>query len=480
MAKEKFKKVYAAKQENAYLSVHLALWLTVLLPLCLLLIDGARRNGAALEATYVTEVSMQSILAEYHRELLEQYNIFAIDCSYGTDSAVKRNTEAHLYQYLEKNLERSGRDLFSVSCSGAELTGVSILSDESGAVFRSCAVEAVKDDVGLELLDELMDWVDTVENENLEDNSARNEKENLDREIEEYEGDSGDGEVAKIDNPTDGLEAMRGWNILTTLLLEDKEFSEKIVNTDALIGARSKAGQVSTGNLVLSDDADSLVDKFFFQEYCIRYMGNYTDPKQEGALEYQLEYLVAGQESDTGNLEAVAWRLSALREAANLIYIYSDSTKCLEAEVLATTVCLLAFAPEMIPTVKNSILMSWAYAESLYDVKALLEGGKIPLLKTSDTWHLSLTNALSGMFSEEQETQGLDYEDYLRVIMMLMDLDTLTVRAMDMVEADIRLTEGNENFRMDGCYSTVQAKLNFESGHGYAFEAVRKRSYLEQ
>ena len=133
--------------ENAYLTVYLTLFLTVLLTLFLVLLKGARGSGAALEAACATDIGVQNILAEYHQELLHQYNLFAIDSSYGTSECTKKNVEVRLRQYIEGNLELSGRDFLALRVSGAEVTGVSVLTDETGAVFRRRAIEAVQDDV---------------------------------------------------------------------------------------------------------------------------------------------------------------------------------------------------------------------------------------------------------------------------------------------------------------------------------------------
>ena len=80
-----FDRYVCMKSQNAYLTVYLTLCLAVILSLFLALIDGARRNGARLEAEIVTDIGLQSIMAEYHRELMKQYNLFAIDTSYGTE-----------------------------------------------------------------------------------------------------------------------------------------------------------------------------------------------------------------------------------------------------------------------------------------------------------------------------------------------------------------------------------------------------------
>lgn len=462
------------KRENAYLTVYLTLYLTVILSLCLLLIEGIRRNGAALEASCAADVGMQSIMAEYHRELLEQYNIFAIDSSYGTGACGKGNTEARLYRYLEKNLQAGKWDFFALCADGVELTGVSILTDGNGAVFRECAVDAIRDDVGLELLEQLQEWVQTIQINGLEEADTEQEKAWLDREIEEYEG----GETEeKVENPTGQLNEMRREGILK-LVTEEEALSGKTLDTSELIGSRMAQGRVSRGNLSDTEGKDTLLERFLFQEYLLRYLGCYGNEKEEGALAYQMEYLIAGKESDMDNLRSVANRLCLLREAANAAYLFSDAEKSGEAEAVAATICTLLLVPELTPVLHASILLGWAYAESLHDVKMLLAGEKVPLLKDAGSWHLGLSAALAGEIAgEEKGESGLGYEDYLRVFMTLSDLDTLTGRAMDLVEADIRRTAGNAAFRLDGCYAKVQAGIHITSGYGYAFELVRTKNY---
>ena len=145
------------KTQNGYLTVYLSLCIGVILSLCLTLIEGARRNGTALEASCAAEAGMQSIFAEYHRQLLDQYNLFAVDSSYGSSRRGTLMSEAHLAYYLEKNVDLSQvflssllyRDFFGLQVDGVEMTKVSFLTDGEGAVFRRRASEAVQDDIGL-------------------------------------------------------------------------------------------------------------------------------------------------------------------------------------------------------------------------------------------------------------------------------------------------------------------------------------------
>ena len=210
-------------------------------------------------------------------------------------------------------------------------------------------------------------------------------------------------------------------------------------------------------------------------------MGSYVDPLEDTALDYQIEYLIAGKEADSDNLRSIANRLCALREVANTIYLYSDAEKCAEAELVAAGLAALCLLPELTEVFKHTLLLGWAYAESVHDVKILLAEGRVPLLKDDASWYYDLEMALSlGDRGEEgkNDLSGLSYEDYLRILMCFTDLDTLTTRAMNMVEADIRLPKGNEHFRLDACYERLEFCINVTSAYGYRHEVRRRKAYV--
>lgn len=477
-------------KNNAYLTVCITLCMALILSLFLVLLDGARRNGARMEAECITDIGLQSILAEYHRELMKQYNLFAIDCSYGTSLCSRTNTEAHLRKYLKKNLDYqdvflSGylyRDFLALELEQAELTKVSILSDANGGVFRKCAVEAIKADVGLDLLEEVKNWMQTIEVNGLEEGEEEAEKQRLDAEIAKYDGmeveiEEDEWETLEVKNPTDTLEGQKRLGILRLVIEEEEKVSSNVVFLDNLIMNRMSQGQINQGNMV-SESQPDIVERFLFQEYLLHYMGHYGTEYEEDALRYQIEYLIAGKEGDVDNLKSIVNRLSVIREAANAVYLWSNNVKRAEIAAIAGAVCTLITLPQLTALLEAAILLAWAYAESIYDIKSLLAGGRIPIMKDDSTWHYSLSAALSGDFEGvTKEGKGLSYADYLRVFMMMTNVDTLTARAMNMVEADIRNTPGNAGFRLDGCYDTVEANIRMGSAHGYHYEITRKADY---
>jgi hypothetical protein len=114
-----------------------------------------------------------------------------------------------------------------------------------------------------------------------------------------------------------------------------------------------------------------------------------------------------------------------------------------------------AFVPELIEPVANGILFAWAYDESKDDLKKLLEGGKVPLVKRS-------------LYSNEG---GLEYYQYLGLMLFLQNEDKKLARVMDIMEMDIRLTPGNRNFRIDWCVESFRATVDFRDKYeSYAIE----------
>lgn len=161
---------------GGYMTVYLALTVTVIMALCLALIEGCRYRGISLETECVMDIGMDSILAEYHRELQKQYNLFAIDCSYGTESASIKLTESHLLEYMNRNFSLEDvflekllyRDFFAVQAEEAQAVKAAFLTDGEGEVFRRVAVDAIEDTVGIGLLQQLADWLQVIESRGLE------------------------------------------------------------------------------------------------------------------------------------------------------------------------------------------------------------------------------------------------------------------------------------------------------------------------
>ena len=500
------------RKTNAYLTVYLTLTLAVVLSLCLTLIEGTRRNAFYLESECITDIGLNSVFAEYHRELLDQYNLFAIDTSYGTPLPRLQNTANRLEFYLKKNMSQEDifldrllyRDFLKMKPDHISVKRARMFTDGNGSVFRRRAAEAMWDELNLNLLEEWGGWMETIDSEHLTERDIAEEKHRLDEELKEYtrkekkekkiwvQGEEmieTDWITVTVDNPTDYLEKMRRKGILNLTVENTEKLSAKHFPVSNLVESRIKAEEVNQGNwdleeISLGNEMDETLERFLFQEYVLHYMSHYqpeTDEEEDAVLAYQIEYLLFGEETDIENLRKTVNSIFAMREAANTTYLYTDQEKCAIAEGLASLLATLATIPEAADVLKHILLLGWAFAESVYDVKCLMQDQRVPLLKDKKTWFYSLENALNvGVLPKAKSKSGMSYEDYLRVFLTLENKDEMTLRAMNIVEAKLRQTPGNEAFRLDGCADAVEVKVCISSAYGYDCEITRQKGYTTQ
>ncbi|MFQ7550618.1 MAG: DUF5702 domain-containing protein [Blautia marasmi] len=76
-----------------------------------------------------------------------------------------------------------------------------------------------------------------------------------------------------------------------------------------------------------------------------------------------------------------------------------------------------------------------------------------------------------------KNTSGLDYNDYLQILLFTSSRNNLTFRCMDMIEQNIRLKPGKENFRIDSCMEGLEMETSFLSPSGKRWTAVRSYGY---
>lgn len=325
---------------GGYMTIYLALTVTVIMALCLALIEGCRYRGISLETECVMDIGMDSILAEYHRELQKQYNLFAIDCSYGTESASTKLTESHLLEYMNRNFSLEDvflekllyRDFFAVQAEEAQAVKAAFLTDGEGEVFRRVAVDAIEDTVGIGLLQQLTDWLQVIESRGLEQQDIAGQKQQIDVQIQEYDGkETTEGKTVHIENPTAALEEKRNKGLLK-LVTEEDNISSRRIETESLLETRMERGEINRGNMVPGtaenyEEWEALKQKVFFHEYLLRYLGRYGQEKQDSPLWYQTEYVIVGKDNDTDNLKGIVNRIFVIREAANTMYLTGSEEK---------------------------------------------------------------------------------------------------------------------------------------------------------
>lgn len=477
------------RQCDGYLTVYVALTLGIILSLCLALIEGVRTNAIKLEAVCVCDIAGSSVLAEYHRQLWEQYNLFYVDTSYGTAYVSPQNTKNRMQYYLDKNVDYEEvevidvlyKDFLGLSFENLQINQIHMATDGEGAVFRRSAILAIKDDLGITQLESILEWIGEVTDSGYLEQDISEQKEGAYQAVEDYRDSArpkggGASVVVDVANPVETAKEMQARGILS-LCLEEGTVSGVQIEPSGYISARRNQPEIVCSGTYGEEEDLSVTDKLLLREYFLRYAGRYGQEKEGSLLKYQVEYVINGKSDDYSNLSEIAGRICAIREAVNVAHIYGSEEKMAVAKALGTALAAALLLPEAAEAFAVGVVLAWGFMESVHDVKVLLSGGRIPFIKTKESWHTDLESIWQGQINAEGNQQGQSYEDYLRLFLYLTDSTTATYRFMDLCEMDIRMTPGNERFRIDACANWMELSMDVVSRYGYRYEATRELYY---
>lgn len=403
--------------------------------------------------------AIESVFAEYQKELLEEYDVFALEVTYETGEYSEDQIKNRLTFYGAGQLEH-------------QFLRLQLLSDHQGLPFYEQTVAYMKNKMGADSLQELLGisetWVRQEEEaeEYLEQEGDTGEE--LDSLLQEYET-----ELPMENNPLQNIDQVKQSGLLQLLFPRDKELSNKVVQAAQLPSNRTL--HKGYGSFSYRSGLDSTLSKLFFGEYALEKFGNAVKPQNENSLAYETEYIIAGKESDRENLETVAKRLLLLRFASNYAYLLSDTTKLAEAEAMALALSSVVALPVLTAVVKQALLLAWAYGESVMDLRALLSEKKVPLIKSAQSWQLQLTNLLTLGTEEDtgetmDEGDGMEYKEYLRILLFLTDRETCTMRSLDLIEQNLRVRIGLQFFRTDQCVSKVELRSTCSLRRGIQYD----------
>lgn len=470
------------------ITVFLSLVLMLLLSFMVSVIEAARVNTIRFQIECAMDLGMYSALAEYHRELLHQYDLFYIDTSYGGKDGSPAKTQERIHSYLSYNIEPQKdlgglllRDLLALEAESVTLLEVSTAVGEGCIGLKSQAVSYMKDKIGIQFIEELIEETAMIKDKNMTAGIGGKRIANRSV-IDSYDGKrievgENDWKEVKVDNPVRDI-PIADSGFLYQVTKNSGGISRKQIAQENYLTQRKvkQSDQVAPGR----ERADGLVDEILFDEYLLEHCGSYTNPLDKSLLSYQIEYILAGKESDAANLEWVLQRILMLREVANYLYLLSDSGKVSEAKALAASVSAIALVPELAPVLEQAILLGWAYTESINDIKILLEKGRVPMIKDRNSWKLGLSQMLNYnhyLSQGDEEAKGLSYTDYLRLFLLLEGPEKKILHFGDVVEMDIRKTSGNAGFRLDLCIDSMVAQAVVSSRYGYRYDITRRYGY---
>ena len=362
---------------TAYLSLVFILFIT--------LVGGLMESASIQMAKNYRRADMnravECMFAEYQKELLDEYHIFALDGSYETGQYEQSNLMKRLEYYGAGNMEQEIKRIQFLTDQGCQ----SFFDQITAYMEHKYGIDSVKDMLGMTSV-----WGQQ------QDKGAEYAKE----EAETQKGLEdllalNDSELPKEENPIDHVGRLKAQPLLELILPKDRALSEKHANEKEMLSARAR---------------------------------------QEG---------------------------------------YGDFSDVAEAG--AATLCTLLAIPAITGAAAQAILLAWAYGETVMDLRSMLKGNRVPLVKSRESWQLQLSSLLTLGTQEDTKEgadapEGLEYKDYLRMLLFLAPKQTSGLRALGIIEQNLRKVYGQAYFRADLCISRVEFRSVCRLRRGIHYE----------
>ena len=500
------------KRQPAVITVFFCLLSVGFLAFGFTVLEAVRFAGARAQCRNVTSLGLWSVFSEYDNILLEDYGLFAVDAAYGGDLISKEQMTGKLSSYMEENgkpaQSLAGRlpglllDPWKVKPTETRIDQYALLTDRGGEYYYQQSVEYMAKTAWSDAIGKLKDAYSDAQGmrqaeSEYENSRTEAEKEggneageiaDAKRELTTYEVTDENGTVTVCEDPDavaaveqaqkegakhdprEKMAQLKNGKLLE-LTCGSIKLSRKSISGSTLLSKR----RGNKGVLSLDTPRGGVVDDLLFREYLLDHFRNFKDGPGDEALLYQAEYLIGGKYNDQDNLKKTIRSLLFLRESFNYAFLVMNPARSEEASALAWLILGWTGKPLLIAALKHALLLEWAYAESLFDARILLHGGRIPLKKSDADWHVPLS-ALMKMKKHLKKadsvaaggTVGLQYEDYLRLLLNLTGISKLKTRSLDMLELNMRTVCGCPSFRADNCVigMTVKTGWNIPSIFG--------------
>ncbi len=463
--------------------------ITVTLTLVLFLVIALQL--VTLEHAYVTagrtlafesfDKSLEAAISLFYAPLYTEYGLLAIPVGNGFDYSDIWQVEAKVQQYFNDSYEKGG--LWDCSIENTKISKEAYLTAASGEVFLSQVRDDVLYEGALVLAEEVLKLADNdfADLKSLfEDKKGELTEEVTEQDYEEAETgfksvwntlkaflsdgfaglwfESIEDISTKRLNITElpsrtvfGLDSETAEDELfevpeaTNEKIGDGSYYDELVNSDFFENFSSSLSQVK----------QSAEDKFALVAYSNLHMDNYLkNENKAGAINYEQEYLIYGTSSDNLNIRKASWSIFGIRMTAAMLHLLSDPTRKAEME---EWLARFNITPKLRAALGLLATIVWASLIAIVETAAILKGKKVDFNVSSGSLSVRLSELLAmtkdNIMSKADKYKGvsklkLSYSGYLNIFMFMVSSEKLTIRSMDVIEANMRKNY-SDSFRLN-------------------------------
>ncbi len=465
------------QKQQGSITVYLSLTLIVMITLITGCIYSVKVEAGRFHSANAVDQAMFSLFAHYDPSLLQKYDLLLIDGSCGTEhlsigaclNDINDSTDRILsFGGSSGHSSASGAKLLTLERTGSSVTGYTLATDGSGAVFEAQAIQSMYDTLGLQAVNHLLSTFSDHTSDRPELPLQPETPQAVPEAVEVPED---------FVNPLPILQSLMSMSLLS--LVTDDSVSEKQIPLNAYYSHR--ANEQGFGIIDTTGKISSITDRCIFDLYLLQHFSNAVDPAENAQLQYQIEYLIAGKNSDSENLTSVLKEILRMRRVINYSFLHMNPAKYAQLTNEALMIASFLGNPEMTFIIQETLAVGWAYLESIEDLHSLLNGNQLPRIKTAATWQVELQDIPTFLSDrtrlEKPAAGGLSYSDYLGILLSRHHSgNRLTQRALDMIEADLR-GNGSSCFRMDHCIDSISVSVSITSENSIPLTVEQSCSY---
>ena len=473
----------AGNVKKGSITIFLALILSLVLSLVCASIESVRMAAARTQILNSMDIGLYSLFGQYDRTLLEDYELFALYAG-GKEELDMASVYDDFQTYMKPVLKRNSQklELLQGGFNG-------YLGSQGVQTLLGKLKDQEKKTEDAEKKGEQAENKGTLDSYDsaITDAAQKSEEAKKEQEQQKNQGDFSDagngddftgGVDESVENPIPIIRRVRKMGLLDLVVPSERGISDAVTDRKSLTSGR----KLQTGLMLDTDirSDNSYTSGILFGQYLLKKLGNYRRPAAAG-LNYQVEYILGGKNSDRENLKSVAGKLLVIRQGVNMAYLLSDGGKRIQVETLALAIASGFLIPPAAAVIEAALIFCWAFAESILDVRELFAGGHVPLIKNSSDWQLSLSNLpniLDKLDSSRKDAgNGMSYEDYLQVLLMAKGKQDKVLRGMDMIECSVREKGKRPGFQMDHCITALEASADVKANRRKIFTVTRPYAY---
>lgn len=291
-------KVYSKK---ASITVFLTLLLLLSASFFFALLETARLKGLGTKADIVSDAALESVFAEYQKEIYENYGLLMLDCAYGSGNFAIENVEKRLQEKNLNNLKQSEKELYGINLTECKIPGYQLLTDNGGNVFRHLAARTAKREALVQEVDDFAEEIQQKETLEQENGTVEERLEEANKTIEEVEqakqaentesaekpeqkestkntGNTEEKEKVwdisaqkpqeEVKNPIEDANQWKKSAVLSLVIRDESQLSNKAIALEHTLEHRQK----ETGNLPVQG---AILEELWFVKYLETHMGSY-------------------------------------------------------------------------------------------------------------------------------------------------------------------------------------------------------------